>query len=65
VFANGQNTGQYLAPVFEYIFPENLVAGDPIVPNDFWNFGFLVNGEAGTGAQLDPAQKAGLTPTPY
>jgi len=50
-------TGQYLAPVFEYIFPENVVAGDPIVPNNLWDLGFLMNGEGpGTGP---------LIPTPW
>ncbi len=38
-------TGQYMAPTFEYILPENVVPGDAIVPNNFWNLGFLVNGE--------------------
>jgi hypothetical protein len=47
--ANGLFTGQYLAPVFEYIFPENTVVGDPIVPNNFWSLGFLINGEGPTG----------------
>jgi hypothetical protein len=48
--ANGLFTGQYMAPVFEYIFPENVVAGDPIVTNNFWDLGFLENGEGpGTG----------------
>ncbi len=55
--ANGLFTGQYLAPVFEYIFPENVSVGDPVVPNDLWDLGFLVNGEGpGTGA---------LVPTPW
>ncbi len=48
--ANGLFSGQYLAPNFNFIFPENVVAGDPIVPNNFWALGFLVNGEGpGTG----------------
>ena len=55
--ANGLNTGQYVAPVFNIIFPENVVAGDPIVPNDFWDYNFLVSGEGpGTGP---------LTPKPW
>jgi hypothetical protein len=53
--ANGIFAGQYEAPEFEYIFPENIVAGDVIVPNDFWSMGFLVNGEGpGSGALLPP-----------
>ena len=55
--ANGLFTGQYMAPNFNFIFPENLMPGDPVVPNNFWSLGFLVNGEGpGTG---------GLTPTPW
>ena len=55
--ANGLNSGQYLAPTFNFLFPENFVPGDPIVPRDFWKLGFLVNGEGpGTG---------GLVPTPW
>jgi hypothetical protein len=55
--ANGLFTGQYLAPTFEYIFPENVVAGDPVVPYNLWDLGFLMNGEGpGTGR---------LTPTPW
>ncbi len=65
VTANGLRTGQYFAPTFEYIFPENVVAGDPIVPNDFWAMGFLINGEGGSGAPGDTLQAGGLTPTPW
>jgi hypothetical protein len=55
--ANGLFAGQYTAPVFEYIFPENVQPGDPTVPNDLWDLGFLMNGEgAGTGR---------LTPSPW
>jgi hypothetical protein len=51
------NSGQYLAPTFNFILPENIVPGDPRVPNNFWAMGFLVNGEGpGTG---------GLTPRPW
>jgi hypothetical protein len=53
--ANGLFAGQYLAPEFTYIFPENVVPGDPIVPYDLWSMGFLVNGEGpGTGRLLPP-----------
>ena len=47
VAANGLSTGQYEAPVFSYIFPENVAPGASIVPNDFWNFDFLNQGEGG------------------
>lgn len=55
--ANELYSGQYFAPVFEFIFPENVVAGDPIVANNFWALNFLVSGEGpGTGP---------LTPKPW
>ena len=57
VVANGLHAGQYTAPVFEYIFPENVQPGDPTVPNDLWDLGFLMNGE-GTGTGR-------LTPSPW
>jgi hypothetical protein len=56
VVANGLLAGQYSAPVFEYIFPENTKQGDPIVPNDLWHLPFLVNGDADVGP---------LTPKPW
>ncbi len=46
-FANGLYSGQYMAPVGEYIFPENTLAGFPVIPNNFWHMGFLVYGENG------------------
>ncbi|MGZ8983691.1 MAG: hypothetical protein ACXW11_07030 [Methylotenera sp.] len=55
--ANGLNAGQYAAPVFEYIFPENVKPGDPVVPADFWHLPFLRNGE---GLGVGP-----LLPTPW
>jgi hypothetical protein len=40
--ANGLTTGQYTAPVSEYVFAENLgFGGLPIVPNNFEDFPFL------------------------
>jgi hypothetical protein len=47
--ANGLYTGQYFAPVGEYIFPENVVAGDRLVPFNFWSLNFLASGEGGSG----------------
>jgi hypothetical protein len=52
--ANGLNTGQYAAPVFEFLFPEALVPGDERVANDFWNLGFLNNGEGPDTGPLQP-----------
>ena len=48
-FANGLYTGQYMAPVGEYIFPENTIAGFPVVPANTYQMGFLVYGENGVG----------------
>ena len=48
--ANGLFTGQSSAPVFTFIFAENLITGDHVVPAEIWDLGFLVNGEGpGTG----------------
>ena len=55
--ANGLHAGQFAAPVFDFIFPEALIPGDPAVPNNFWSFGFLANGE---GRSVGP-----LTPRPW
>jgi hypothetical protein len=44
--ANGLITGQYTAPVSEFIFAENLgFGGLPIVPNNFEDFAFLSLGQ--------------------
>ena len=56
--ANGLQPGQYIAPVFEYLFPENVKPGDALVPNDLWHLPFLVSGE-GTG------NAAALAPSPW
>jgi len=44
---NGLITGQYAAPIFDFLFPENLGVGNPPVPLNFAEFPFLANG---TGA---------------
>jgi hypothetical protein len=54
-FANGIVAGQYHAPNFEFIFPENLVAGGPQVALPLQEFPFLTSGSgpyfgAGTNA---------------
>ena len=46
-YANGLFTGQYMAPVSEFIFPENTLAGFRVVPNNFWHMGFMAYGENG------------------
>ncbi len=43
-YANGLIAGQYHAPNFTFIFPENLIIGSPPVPLPFQEFPFLVNG---------------------
>jgi hypothetical protein len=60
--ANGLFAGQYKAPVFEYIFPENTQTGDPVVPANLWQLGFLVNGEGTNPGAGGPGQ---LKPTPW
>jgi len=65
--ANGLIFGQFRAPIFEYIFPEN-VPGTPIPPNNFNTIPFLAQGgvtsSAGTIArQLNPWPDS-TTPTP-
>jgi hypothetical protein len=52
--ANGLIAGQYLAPVFEYIFPENVKPGDPLIPFDIWHLPFLRNGETNGTPALNP-----------
>jgi K319-like protein len=57
---NGLLAGQYQAPIFEFLFPENANVGTPIVPNNFEDFPFLAQGSGplnGTGplvGQLNP-----------
>ena len=59
IAANGLASGRYQAPNFNFIFPENVQKGDPVVPNDLWDLGFLSNGEGGPGGE------GPLTPTPW
>ena len=46
--ANGLKAGQYSAPTFEFIFPENVKPGDLVVPYDLWHLPFLRYGEGAT-----------------
>ena len=60
--ANGLAAGEYTAPVFEFIFPENVRPGDILVPNDLWHLPFLAHGEYDkNGVQTLGA----LTPAPW
>lgn len=74
-YANGLIAGQYHAPNFEFIFPENTVLGNAVVPANFQDFVFLFCGSgplttptAGTTppivGQLDPAPWAAPMPDP-
>ena len=42
--ASGLEAGRYLAPNFEFIFPENRGIGTPPVPSNFQDFPFLASG---------------------
>jgi hypothetical protein len=65
---NGLITGQYNAPIFEFLFPENLGIGNPPVPLNFQDFPFLVNGTiaAFPGLNVGPLQPfpAATVPAP-
>jgi hypothetical protein len=63
-FANGITAGQFSLPNFDFIFPENLMFGQALVPNNFQDLAFLYCGSGpldgpGTSSpvvgQLDPA----------
>src|SRR4051812_48740565 len=43
-WANGLGSGQYRVPNFDFIFPENFLLGNPIIPSNFQDFPFLVQG---------------------
>ena len=63
--ANGLEAGQYFAPTFEYIFPENVKPGDLLVPFDFWHLPFIAKGEgAGTPSAIGPGVGP-LEPSPW
>jgi hypothetical protein len=42
--ANGLSAGEYRLPNFDFIFPENLVVGDHLVPANLQDFPFLAQG---------------------
>ena len=57
LYANGLVAGQYHAPNFTFVFPENLVLGSPPVPVPFQEFPFLVDGSGPyPGSALLPPQ---------
>ena len=58
VTMNGLSAGEYTAPNFEFILPENRGIGSPIVPGNFETMAFLAQGSglrgAGFTGQLSP-----------
>ena len=63
--ANGLAAGQYFAPTFEFIFPENVKQGDLLAPFDLWHLPFIVHGEgATTPSPIGPSVGA-LEPAPW
>lgn len=56
--ANGLGSGQYQLPNFAFIFPENLVLGEPLVPNNFQDIPFLAQG---SGPHAADASDIGIT----
>jgi hypothetical protein len=65
VVANGLIAGQYVAPVFDWIFPAAIKPGAPVVPADFWHLGFLRFGEGAAAATPTPLSVGPLEPTPW
>jgi len=66
--ANGLLAGQYFAPTFEFLFPENVKVGDLLVPYDFWHLAFLRLGEgaitpSSVGPGVGPLEPAPWGPT--
>jgi hypothetical protein len=45
----GLIAGQYRLPIFEYIFGEGTLFGQPVPPFNFRDFGFLIRGEGPIG----------------
>jgi hypothetical protein len=63
--ANGLESGQYIAPTFEFIFPENVKPGDGLVPFDFWHLPFIVKGEGSTNQSAIGPSVGPLEPAPW
>jgi hypothetical protein len=52
---SGLVANSYQAPIFEFLFPENVAIGTPVVPNNFDDMPFLANGSGpinGVGTQV-------------
>jgi hypothetical protein len=52
--ANGLIAGQYVAPVGEFIFPENTGFGDPVLAANFECLRFLRPGLTPANGRIDP-----------
>ena len=70
LYANGLLAGSYQAPVFDYLWPENLVPGAPIVPANFQDLSFLFCGSGPLKTGSIPEGTVGpvvgqLDPTPW
>ena len=63
--ANGLMAGEYTAPTFTFIFPENVKPGDLLIPYDLWHLPFLRNGEGATTASPIGPSVGPLEPTPW
>jgi len=63
--ANGLAAGQYYAPTFSFIFPENVKPGDLLVPFDLWHLPFLRFGEGATTQSAIGPSVGPLEPTPW
>ena len=61
ISGNGLITGQYAAPIFDFLTPENLGIGNRPVPINFNEFPFLANG---TFAALPGVNVGQLSPWP-
>jgi hypothetical protein len=65
LFAHGLVAGQYVSPIGEFIFPENKVIGDPILPNNFECLPFLLLGSGPLSTTGSPGPVVGpLNPWP-
>ncbi|HEY2030578.1 MAG TPA: hypothetical protein VGH20_15370 [Myxococcales bacterium] len=62
--ANGLGSGQYRVPNFTFIFPENVVIGEPILSNNFQDFPFLTHGSGPYGGVGTNPIVGQLTPWP-
>lgn len=66
---SGSDFGEYQLPVGEFIYPELLVPGNPPVPFNFQDFGYLTNGSGPMpflGSVFDSTQvQLGLAPNPF